>query len=56
MTNTFIHISKQYPKKSYSVELWTDEEGVQKDKQSLLGMREDDDWILDGLCVPVFEL
>ncbi len=42
-------VSKTYPKKSYSVELWADQSGTEKEKVSLLGMREDDDWILDGL-------
>jgi hypothetical protein len=37
------------PKKSYSIELWKDENGNDKEKKSLLGMRDDDDWILDGL-------
>lgn len=42
-------VSQTYPKKSFSVELWQDEAGVDKKKVSLLGMRVDDDWILDGL-------
>ncbi len=42
-------VSKTYPKKSYSVELWKDKSGAEKEKVSLLNMREDDDWILDGL-------
>lgn len=42
-------VSKTYPKKSYSVELWKDQSGAEKEKVSLLGMRKDDDWILDGL-------
>ncbi|MFK7807961.1 MAG: CotH kinase family protein [Saprospiraceae bacterium] len=41
--------SQTYPKKSYSMELWEDDEGDEKAKVSLMGMREDDDWILDGL-------
>lgn len=42
-------VSQYHPKKSYSVELWADESGTEKRKESLLGMREDDDWIMDGL-------
>lgn len=41
--------SQSYPKKSYSLELWGNENGNIKKKVSLLGMRADDDWILDGL-------
>lgn len=42
-------LSQTFPKKSYSVELWEDELGEDDRKESLLGLREDDDWILDGL-------
>ncbi len=42
-------VSQSYPKKSYSIELWKDKSGVDKEKVSLLEMRKDDDWILDGL-------
>lgn len=42
-------LSQSFPKKSYSVELWEDELGDDDRKESLLGMRDDDDWILDGL-------
>ncbi len=41
--------SQGYPKKSYSVELWEDSDGGEKINDSLLGMRLDDDWVLDGL-------
>jgi len=41
--------SQSYPKKSYNIELWIDKDGNQTEKLSLLGMRNDDDWILDGL-------
>lgn len=41
--------SQGYPKKSYSVELWEDPDGEEKINDSLLGMRLDDDWVLDGL-------
>jgi spore coat protein H len=42
-------LSKNYPKPSYSFELWSDENKSEKLKESLLNMRKDDDWILDGL-------
>lgn len=42
-------VSKKYPKKSYSVELWEDSLKSETLKTSLLGMRVDDDWVLDGL-------
>jgi hypothetical protein len=41
--------SQSFPKKSYSVEFWEDNKGDQKKKISVLGMRNDDDWIMDGL-------
>jgi len=40
-----------YPKKSYGIELWNDSLGVEKKDASLLGMREDDDWILDAMFI-----
>jgi len=42
-------VSQNYPKKSYSMELWENATGDSKRKSSLLGMRVDDDWILDGM-------
>lgn len=42
-------LSKTFPKKSYSVELWEDTAGDETLKDSILDMRKDDDWILDGL-------
>lgn len=42
-------VSQHSPKKSYSLELWNSETGESKLKTSLLGMRNDDDWILDGM-------
>ncbi len=42
-------VSRKYPKKSYNIELWKDENGTETSKKKLLGMRDDDDWILDGL-------
>jgi len=41
--------SQSFPKKSYSVELWEDNLGNDTKSESLLGLREDDDWIFDGL-------
>jgi len=41
--------SLNFPKKSYTIELWEDETGDYKRKKSLLGMRKDDDWVLDGM-------
>lgn len=41
--------SQSFPKKSYNIELWEDETGDDKEKISLLEMRTDDDWILDGM-------
>lgn len=41
--------SQTFPKKSYGIELWKDEAGEDTDSESLLGLRKDDDWILDGL-------
>ncbi|MEM9820797.1 MAG: CotH kinase family protein [Bacteroidota bacterium] len=41
--------SLQFPKKSYRLELWEDEQGLENRKISLLEMREDDDWLLDGM-------
>lgn len=37
------------PKSSYGFELWTDESGTENKDISLLGLREDDDWILDAM-------
>lgn len=41
--------SLSFPKKSYRLELWEDEQGEKNRKTSLLGMRDDDDWLLDGM-------
>ncbi len=38
-----------YPKLSYGFELWTNNYGEEIKDLSLLGMRQDDDWILDGM-------
>ena len=43
--------SGSYPKKSYAIELWEDQYGVHTRDESLLGMRSDDDWILDAMYV-----
>jgi len=39
-------ISQTYPKKSYSIEFWTNPTGNTTQKLSFLNMRNDDDWIL----------
>ncbi len=39
-------ISQGYPKKSYDLELWKDESGLDTLNKSLLSMRNDDDWLL----------
>ncbi len=38
--------SQSYSKKSYDIELWEDETGDNNNKIPLLGMRDDDDWLL----------
>ena len=38
-----------FPKKSYRLELWEDSEGAMNRDASVLGMRSDDDWLLDGM-------
>ena len=41
--------SQQYEKKSYRVELWTDETGTEMADTTFLGMRSDDDWNLEAM-------
>lgn len=41
--------SLSFPKKSYRLELWEDETGSSNRNESILGMRSDDDWLLDGM-------
>ncbi len=41
--------SQQYDKKSYRVELWADETGVEMIDTTFLGMRSDDDWNLEAM-------
>ena len=41
--------SQQYEKKSYRVELWTDETGEEMADTTFLGMRSDDDWNLEAM-------
>lgn len=41
--------SQQYDKKSYRVELWTDETGTLMADTTFLGMRSDDDWNLEAM-------
>lgn len=42
-------IALNYPKLSYGFELWTNNYSEEIKDVSLLGMRQDDDWILDGM-------
>ena len=42
-------VAKSYPKLSYAFELWQNTHGDKEKDFSLLGMRQDDDWILDGM-------
>lgn len=41
--------SISFPKKSYRIEFWQDSTGKDTKKVSLLGMRDDDDWNLQGM-------
>ena len=41
--------SQQYDKKSYRVELWADETGVEMADTTFLGLRSDDDWNLEAM-------
>ena len=41
--------SQQYDKKSYRVELWSDEAGTEMVDTTFLGLRSDDDWNLEAL-------
>ncbi len=43
--------AKNRPKKSYGIELWENNSGNDTRKESLLGMRNDDDWILDAMYI-----
>lgn len=43
--------SQQYPKVSYDIELWEDEEGADTEKERLFNLRNDDDWILDAMWI-----
>ena len=38
-------------KKSFGIELWNNNSGTNKRKESLIGMRNDDDWILDAMYI-----
>ena len=42
-------LSQTFPKQSFSIELWEDPEESDTVDAELLGMRDDDDWILDGM-------
>ena len=41
--------SQSYPKKTYDIELWLDENGDNTNKVQFGNLRSDDDWILDGM-------
>lgn len=41
--------SQQYDKKSYRVELWSDETGAEMADTTFLGLRSDDDWNLESM-------
>ena len=41
--------SQQYDKKSYRVELWADETGIEMADTTFLGLRSDDDWNLEAM-------
>lgn len=43
------NISLQFPKKSYDLEFWKDVTGKESVSKSVDTLRDDDDWILDGL-------
>ena len=43
------YYSLTLPKKTYDLELWEDETGAETRKVKFGSLREDDDWILDGL-------
>jgi hypothetical protein len=41
--------SQTFPKKTYDLELWKDEDGDDTDSEQFGDLRKDDDWILDAL-------
>jgi len=43
--------AQTFPKKSYDLELWEDEEGINSSKINLFELRSDDDWHLDAMFV-----
>ena len=43
--------AQNHPKKSYAIELWSNNFGTENIDSSLLGMRKDDDWILDAMFI-----
>ena len=43
--------SQTFPKKSYDIELWEDEEGLNNLKTNMFELRSDDDWHLDAMFV-----
>ena len=49
-------LSQTYPKKSFSIEFWLDETGVETKKLSFLNMRNDDDWMLLAMYKEVLKI
>ena len=43
------NISQTFPKKTYDIEFWEDEKGLNNKDVKFKDLRSDDDWILDGL-------
>jgi len=43
--------SQNYPKVSYDIELWENENGLDTRKEELFGLRNDDDWHLDAMYI-----
>ena len=43
--------AQTFPKKSYDIELWQDEEGLNSLKTNMFELRSDDDWHLDAMFV-----
>ena len=43
------NISQTFPKKTYDIEFWEDEKGLNNKDVKFKDLRSDDDWILDGI-------
>tara|TARA_Y100000294_G_scaffold129930_1_gene121848 strand:- start:477 stop:2000 length:1524 start_codon:yes stop_codon:yes gene_type:complete len=43
--------SQTFPKVSYDIELWEDENGLDTRKEELFGLRNDEDWHLDAMYI-----